>query len=215
MRSANSAGTARDARRRYADLAQVSHRRPDAIERAKRQERGSEVGAHGCEAVRKWDFKIRAIIWHRQRKQPRLAGHGNDRPRSGSRPHHRDGDDRDQFELERWPNRRSWVVHQSDAVLDAVMDDWNQKTHGRSGLIDRVRCVDAGRGGGRSGGAGVHEGVLAKRSSPMCGNSIGQDRRFMARYMPGWSLVPLPEPRCQHPEGTVPALETRGLQGLQ
>ena len=76
-----------------------------------------------------------------------------------------------------------WVVHQSDAVL-AGMDEWNQKTHGRSGLIDRVRASTKDE-------ATVEQEALAflhkysgKGHSPMCGNTIGQDRRFMARYMP-------------------------------
>ena len=76
-----------------------------------------------------------------------------------------------------------WVVHQSDAVLDA-MDAWNQKTHGRSGLIERVRAS-------RQTEAEVEAEALAfvkthasQGTSPMCGNSIGQDRRFMTRYMP-------------------------------
>lgn len=75
-----------------------------------------------------------------------------------------------------------WVVHQSDAVLDA-MDDWNKGTHGRSGLIDKVKASPLGE-------AEVEEQALAflkqwvpERTSPMCGNSICQDRRFMARYM--------------------------------
>lgn len=75
------------------------------------------------------------------------------------------------------------VIHQEDAVLDA-MDAWNKGTHGRSGLITKVKesrlteeaaeklCLE----------------FLAKHVksgvSPMCGNTIHQDRRFMARYMP-------------------------------
>ncbi|MCK6390784.1 MAG: oligoribonuclease [Azonexus sp.] len=77
----------------------------------------------------------------------------------------------------------AWVVHQSDAVL-ASMDAWNQNTHGRSGLIDKVKASTMDE-------AAVEQAALAfmaahsgKGLSPMCGNSIGQDRRFMARYMP-------------------------------
>jgi oligoribonuclease len=75
------------------------------------------------------------------------------------------------------------VIHQSDETLDA-MDAWNRGTHGRSGLIDRVKAstLDA---------ASVEATLIefARRfvppgKSPMCGNSICQDRRFMARYMP-------------------------------
>ncbi len=75
------------------------------------------------------------------------------------------------------------VVHQDDAVLDA-MDNWNKSTHGKSGLIDKVKASTLTE-------AEVEQRVLAfmkrhvgERQSPMCGNSICQDRRFMARHMP-------------------------------
>ena len=75
------------------------------------------------------------------------------------------------------------VVHQSDAVLDG-MDAWNRGTHARSGLTGRVRASTLDE-------AEVEERMLAflrqyvgKNKSPMCGNSICQDRRFMARHMP-------------------------------
>ena len=77
----------------------------------------------------------------------------------------------------------AWVVHQPDAVLDG-MDDWNKNTHGRSGLIEKVKASALSV-------AEVEAHCLAfiklhvpERVSPMCGNSICQDRRFMARYMP-------------------------------
>ena len=77
----------------------------------------------------------------------------------------------------------AWVVHQTDAVLDG-MDDWNKSTHGRSGLIAKVKASTLAE-------SEVEEQCLAflklyvpERTSPMCGNSICQDRRFMARYMP-------------------------------
>ncbi|HEX8739644.1 MAG TPA: oligoribonuclease [Casimicrobiaceae bacterium] len=76
-----------------------------------------------------------------------------------------------------------YVVHQTDAVLDA-MDAWNQGTHGRSGLIARVRATAAAEADVESEAlAFLREHVPAK-ASPMCGNSICQDRRFLARYMP-------------------------------
>ena len=75
------------------------------------------------------------------------------------------------------------VVHQEDAVLDR-MDAWNKGTHGKSGLIDKVKASTLTE-------ADVEEACLAflkqhvKSSiSPMCGNTIHQDRRFMNRYMP-------------------------------
>ncbi|MRD72487.1 oligoribonuclease [Rhodocyclus tenuis] len=76
-----------------------------------------------------------------------------------------------------------WVVHQSDAVLDA-MDDWNKKTHGRSGLIDRVRASTLDEAVVEAAALAFTGEYVAQRTTPMCGNSIGQDRRFMVRYMP-------------------------------
>lgn len=76
-----------------------------------------------------------------------------------------------------------WVVHQEDAVLDA-MDAWNRATHARSGLIDRVRASTANEQEVEAEAlAFLREHVPAK-TSPMCGNTICQDRRFLARFMP-------------------------------
>ncbi len=76
-----------------------------------------------------------------------------------------------------------FAVHQSDAALDA-MDDWNKGTHGRSGLIERVKASPFDE-------ATVETQVIEfltlhvpKGKSPMCGNSICQDRRFLANTMP-------------------------------
>ena len=75
------------------------------------------------------------------------------------------------------------VVNQPDSILDG-MDSWNKSTHAKSGLIDRVKASVLND-------AQVEEQVLEflkeyvpTRTSPMCGNSICQDRRFMARWMP-------------------------------
>jgi oligoribonuclease len=76
-----------------------------------------------------------------------------------------------------------WVVHQSDAVLDA-MDDWNKTTHGRSGLIGRVRASTQDEAAVAAEALAFMREWVGERVSPMCGNSICQDRRFMARYMP-------------------------------
>ena len=76
-----------------------------------------------------------------------------------------------------------WVVHQSDAQLDA-MDDWNKKTHGGSGLIERVRASTLDDAAVEAAALAFMKEYVSERSSPMCGNSIGQDRRFMVRYMP-------------------------------
>jgi len=76
-----------------------------------------------------------------------------------------------------------YVVHQDDAALDA-MDSWNTSTHGRSGLIDKVRQATATEGEVEAAAlAFLREHVPAK-VSPMCGNTICQDRRFLARSMP-------------------------------
>ena len=75
------------------------------------------------------------------------------------------------------------VVHQDDAVLDA-MDSWNKATHGRSGLIDKVKQATATEAEVEAAAlAFLREHVPAK-ISPMCGNTICQDRRFLARFMP-------------------------------
>ena len=76
-----------------------------------------------------------------------------------------------------------WVVHQSDAQLDA-MDDWNKNTHGNSGLISKVKASVLDEAAVESAALTFMQAYVPKRASPMCGNSIGQDRRFMVRYLP-------------------------------
>lgn len=76
-----------------------------------------------------------------------------------------------------------WAVHQPDEVLDR-MDEWNRTTHGRSGLIDRVRSSGLGEKEVEAKMLEFVQAWVPKRTSPMCGNSVCQDRRFMARYMP-------------------------------
>ncbi len=75
------------------------------------------------------------------------------------------------------------AVHQPDAVLDG-MDDWNKNTHGRSGLIERVKASTIDEAAAEAIYLEFMKQYVPSRTSPMCGNSIGQDRRFMARYMP-------------------------------
>ena len=75
------------------------------------------------------------------------------------------------------------VVHQPDAVMDA-MDSWNKGTHGKSGLIDRVRASQLNEAEVEAQMLEFVKQHVPARTSPMCGNSICQDRRFMARYMP-------------------------------
>ncbi|WP_319243807.1 oligoribonuclease [uncultured Propionivibrio sp.] len=76
-----------------------------------------------------------------------------------------------------------WVVHQSDEQLDA-MDDWNKKTHGKSGLIERVRASTLDEAAVEAEALAFMQQYVPQRATPMCGNSIGQDRRFMVRYLP-------------------------------
>lgn len=76
-----------------------------------------------------------------------------------------------------------YVVHQEDAVLDA-MDAWNRTTHGRSGLVDRVKAATASERDVEAAALDFLREHVPAKASPMCGNSICQDRRFLARFMP-------------------------------
>ena len=76
-----------------------------------------------------------------------------------------------------------FAVHQSDAVLDG-MDAWNTGTHGRSGLTARVRASTIDEAQAERQVIDFLRQYVPKGKSPMCGNSICQDRRFMARGMP-------------------------------
>ena len=76
-----------------------------------------------------------------------------------------------------------FAIHQSDEVLDG-MDAWNKGTHGRSGLIDRVRASTVTEDEAATQMIGFLRQYVPAGKSPMCGNSICQDRRFMARHMP-------------------------------
>ena len=81
-----------------------------------------------------------------------------------------------------------WVVHQEDAVLDG-MDSWNKGTHGRSGLIDKVKASQLTDAAVETLALEFLREHVPARISPMSGNSICQDRRFLARWMPaleGW-----------------------------
>ena len=80
------------------------------------------------------------------------------------------------------------VIHQPDVVLDA-MDAWNTATHGRSGLTEQVRRSRITEAMAQAQLLDFLRDWVPQGKSPMCGNSICQDRRFMARYMPeleGW-----------------------------
>ena len=75
------------------------------------------------------------------------------------------------------------VVHQPDAVLQA-MDQWNKDTHARSGLIEKVKASQLSEAAAAAQMLEFVKQYVPARTSPMCGNSICQDRRFMARHMP-------------------------------
>jgi oligoribonuclease len=76
-----------------------------------------------------------------------------------------------------------FAIHQTDALLDG-MDAWNKGTHGRSGLIDRVRASAVTEAMAEQAIVEWLANYVPQGKSPMCGNSICQDRRFMARTMP-------------------------------
>ena len=75
------------------------------------------------------------------------------------------------------------VIHQSDERLDG-MDDWNKRTHGESGLIDQVRASDIDEEEAERRTVAFIRRYATKHRSPLCGNAICQDRRFLDRYMP-------------------------------
>jgi oligoribonuclease len=76
-----------------------------------------------------------------------------------------------------------FVVHQSDAVLGA-MDAWNKSTHAKSGLIDRVKASTLAEAEVERRLVEFLSAYAPAGTSPMCGNTVHQDRRFMARYLP-------------------------------
>ena len=75
------------------------------------------------------------------------------------------------------------AVHQSDTLLNG-MDEWNTRQHGGSGLVARVRASQTGEAEAEAATLAFLAEWVPEGASPMCGNSICQDRRFLARYMP-------------------------------
>ena len=75
------------------------------------------------------------------------------------------------------------VLHQSDALLDQ-MDNWNKATHGKSGLIDKVKASTTTEAEAERQILEFIRQYVPKNTSPMCGNTISQDRRFLVRFMP-------------------------------
>ena len=78
-----------------------------------------------------------------------------------------------------------YVVHQPDEVLDA-MDSWNKSTHGKSGLVDKVRASNLTEADVEARILEFLKPMVAERVAPLAGNTVHQDRRFMARYMPAF-----------------------------
>jgi oligoribonuclease len=76
-----------------------------------------------------------------------------------------------------------FAIHQSDETLDK-MDAWNKGTHGRSGLIERVKASTVTEADAEAALIAFLKNFVPSGKSPMCGNTICQDRRFMARGMP-------------------------------
>ena len=75
------------------------------------------------------------------------------------------------------------AIYQSDELLDQ-MDKWNKRTHGRSGLIDKVKASAVSEDDAQAQVLAFLAKYVPKGTTPMCGNTIGQDRRFLAKYMP-------------------------------
>jgi oligoribonuclease len=75
------------------------------------------------------------------------------------------------------------VIHQSDAQLD-LMDSWNKGTHGKTGLIDKVKASTLTEEEAEQQLLEFVARYVPRQASPLCGNSIGQDRRFLVKYMP-------------------------------
>jgi oligoribonuclease len=75
------------------------------------------------------------------------------------------------------------VIHQSDELLNK-MDKWNKGTHGKSGLIDKVKASTISETDAEAEILAFLKKYVPKATSPLCGNTISQDRRFLVKYMP-------------------------------
>jgi oligoribonuclease len=75
------------------------------------------------------------------------------------------------------------VIHQSDELLNQ-MDAWNKGTHGRSGLIDKVKASTISEQDAEEAILAFIKKYVSKNASPLCGNTISQDRRFLVKFMP-------------------------------
>lgn len=86
-------------------------------------------------------------------------------------------------DLSIWVEGPVLAIHQSDETL-GKMDAWNRGTHGKSGLIDRVKASTVDEAQASAAVIAFLKQYVGANKSPMCGNSICQDRRFLAQYMP-------------------------------
>ena len=75
------------------------------------------------------------------------------------------------------------VIHQSDELLNK-MDAWNKGTHGKSGLIDKVKASTTTEQDAEEAILAFIKKYVSKNASPLCGNTISQDRRFLVKFMP-------------------------------
>ena len=107
-----------------------------------------------------------------------------------------------------------FAIHQSDETLNK-MDNWNKGTHGRSGLIDRVKASTVTEADAEHALIAYLKNFVPAGKSPMCGNTICQDRRFMARTMPKLeAFFPLSQFGCFDAKRAVQALEARNCYWL-
>ena len=87
------------------------------------------------------------------------------------------------YELEIIARGPVFAIRQSEARL-AAMDAWNRRTHKKSGLLDRVRSEGVSVAEAERQTLAFVKKYCYAKTAPLCGNSIGQDKRFLARYMP-------------------------------
>ncbi len=106
------------------------------------------------------------------------------------------------------------VIHQSDALL-AGMDAWNKGTHGKSGLIDKVKASEVTEAQAEDVLIDFMKRYVSKGVAPMWQHDWAGPAFSGRLHAAFGGFLSLPQPRCQHFEGIVKALEARGLQQLQ
>ena len=107
------------------------------------------------------------------------------------------------------------VIHQSDELLNK-MDKWNKGTHGKSGLIDKVKASTISEADAEAEILAFLKKYVPKATSPLCGNTISQDRQVFGQvHAKTGRFLPLPQHRRQHLQRASKTLETRRLQSFQ